>query len=106
MRRMFSCAHFHNTRNTGLAKSLAAAVRNEVDVIDASCGGIGGCPFAPNATGIVATEVVYMLERAGFGTGIDLSAMIETARWLEKTLGHDVPSGLLRAGSFPKPAAQ
>lgn len=103
---VFMRVHFHNTRNTGLA-NVAAAVRNEVDVIDASCGGIGGCPFAPNATGNVATEdVVYMLERAGFETGIDLSAMIETARWLEKTLGHDVPSGLLRAGSFPKPAAQ
>lgn len=88
-------AHFHNTRNTGLA-NVAAAVRAGVDVIDASCGGIGGCPFAPNATGNVATEdVVYMLERAGFETGIDLKAMIETAQWLQTTLGHKVPSALL-----------
>lgn len=93
--------HFHDTRNTGLA-NVAAAVRAGVDVVDASCGGIGGCPFAPAATGNVATEdVVYMLERAGFETGLDLSKLIETANWLETVLGHKVSSSLVRAGGFP-----
>lgn len=93
--------HFHDTRNTGLA-NVAAAVKAGVDVIDASCGGIGGCPFAPAATGNVATEdVVYMLERAGFETGLDLSKLIETANWLEGVLGHPVSSSLTRAGRFP-----
>ncbi|TRO92678.1 hydroxymethylglutaryl-CoA lyase [Glycocaulis profundi] len=94
--------HFHNTRNTALA-NVFAAVEAGVDVIDASAGGIGGCPFAPRATGNVATEdVVYMLERAGFATGIDLDRMIETARWLEETaLKHPIQSGLAKAGPFP-----
>lgn len=96
--------HFHNTRNTAMA-NIYAAVENGVDVIDASCGGIGGCPFAPAATGNVATEdVVYMLHRAGFETGIDLDRMIETAKWLETDgLKHPVDSALSRAGGFPKP---
>jgi len=94
-------AHFHDTRGAGLA-NVAAAVEMGIDVIDASCGGIGGCPFAPAATGNVATEdVVYMLHRAGFDTGIDLAAMIETAKWLEGVLGHPVSSSLSRAGMFP-----
>lgn len=94
--------HFHNTRNTALA-NIFAAVEAGVDVIDASCGGIGGCPFAPAATGNVATEdVVYMLHRAGFETGIDLEKMIETARWLETDgLKHKVESMLSKAGGFP-----
>lgn len=93
--------HFHDTRGAGLA-NVAAAVEAGVDVIDASCGGIGGCPFAPAATGNVATEdVVYMLERAGFETGLDLSKLIETAKWLETALGHPVSSSLSRAGGFP-----
>lgn len=93
--------HFHNTRNTALA-NIFAAVEAGVDVIDASCGGIGGCPFAPKATGNVATEdVVYMLERAGLETGVDLDAMIATARWLEGALGHDIASMLSKAGGFP-----
>ena len=93
--------HFHDTRGAGLA-NVAAAVEAGVDVIDASCGGIGGCPFAPAATGNVATEdVVYMLERAGFETGLDLSKLIETAKWLEATLGHPVSSSLSKAGGFP-----
>jgi hydroxymethylglutaryl-CoA lyase len=80
-----------------------AAVEAGVAVIDASCGGIGGCPFAPGATGNVATEdVVWMLERAGFETGIDLGRMIETARWLEGALRHGVSSALSRAGAFPR----
>ena len=93
--------HFHDTRGAGLA-NVAAAVEAGVDVIDASCGGIGGCPFAPAATGNVATEdVVYMLERAGFETGLDLGKLIETANWLESALGHPVSSSLLKAGGFP-----
>lgn len=93
--------HFHDTRGAGLA-NVAAAVEAGVDIIDASCGGIGGCPFAPAATGNVATEdVVYMLERAGFDTGLDLSKLIETAHWLEATLGHPIASSLSRAGPFP-----
>ncbi len=94
--------HFHNTRNTAMA-NIYAAVDNGVDVIDASCGGIGGCPFAPAATGNVATEdVVYMLHRAGFETGIDLDKMIHTAKWLESDgLGHPVDSALSKAGGFP-----
>lgn len=98
---VFLRVHFHDTRNTGLA-NVAAAVRAGVDVVDASCGGIGGCPFAPQATGNVATEdVVYMLERAGFDTGIDLDEMIRTANWLEGVLGHPIASSLTRAGKFP-----
>ena len=93
--------HFHDTRGAGLA-NVAAAVEAGVDVIDASCGGIGGCPFAPAATGNVATEdVVYMLERAGFETGLDLGKLIETANWLEGALGHPVSSSLSKAGGFP-----
>lgn len=93
--------HFHDTRGAALA-NVFAAVEAGIDVIDASCGGIGGCPFAPAATGNVATEdVVFMLERAGFETGIDLGKMIETALWLEPVLGHKVSSSLSKAGSFP-----
>lgn len=93
--------HFHDTRGAALA-NVFAAVEAGVDIIDASCGGIGGCPFAPGATGNVATEdVVWMLHRAGFETGIDLARMIETARWLEGVLGHRVSSALSRAGVFP-----
>lgn len=93
--------HFHDTRGAGLA-NVAAAVEAGVDVIDASCGGIGGCPFAPAATGNVATEdVAYMLERAGFETGLDLGKLIETSKWLETALGHPVSSSLSKAGGFP-----
>lgn len=94
--------HFHNTRNTAIA-NVYAAVEAGVDVIDASCGGIGGCPFAPKATGNVATEdVVYLLDKGGYQTGIDLDAMIKTARWLEETaLKHPVSSALAKAGGFP-----
>jgi hydroxymethylglutaryl-CoA lyase len=96
--------HFHNTRNTGLANAYAS-VEAGVDVLDASCGGIGGCPFAPSATGNIATEdLVYMLERAGIETGLDLSRLIETGRWIGDRLGKDAPSALTRAGPFPIPA--
>ena len=93
--------HFHNTRNTGLA-NVYASLEAGVDVIDASTGGIGGCPFAPDATGNIATEdLVYMLERAGIETGLDLGRLIETARWIGEKLGKAVPSALTRAGVFP-----
>ncbi|MDO1557847.1 hydroxymethylglutaryl-CoA lyase [Brevundimonas sp. 2R-24] len=92
--------HFHDTRNTALANAYAA-IEAGVDVLDASCGGIGGCPFAPGATGNVATEdLVYMLERGGFQTGVDLNAMIETALWIGDRLGRPTPSALSRAGPF------
>ncbi|WP_340692113.1 hydroxymethylglutaryl-CoA lyase [Hyphomonas sp.] len=98
---VFLRMHFHDTRGAALA-NVAAAIDAGVDVIDASCGGIGGCPFAPAATGNVATEdVVYMLERVGFDTGLDLGKLIETAHWLETVLQHPVSSSLSRAGAFP-----
>ena len=96
--------HFHDTRRTGLANAFAG-VEAGVDVLDASCGGIGGCPFAPNATGNIATEdLVYMLERAGFETGLDLDALIAAAHWVGEALGKSAPSALSRAGGFPKTA--
>jgi hydroxymethylglutaryl-CoA lyase len=96
--------HFHDTRNTGLANAYAG-VEAGVDVLDASAGGIGGCPFAPGATGNIATEdLVYMLERAGFSTGYDLDALIDTARWMGERLGRPAPSALSRAGGFPRRA--
>jgi hydroxymethylglutaryl-CoA lyase len=73
-----------------------------VDVLDASIGGIGGCPFAPAATGNIPTEdLLYMLSRAGIDTGVDLARTIATARWLEEQLGRKVPGMLSKAGSFP-----
>lgn len=94
--------HFHDTRNTGLANAYAA-VQAGIDVLDASVGGIGGCPFAPGATGNIATEdLVYMLERGGFQTGYDLAALIETARWIGQAIGRPAPSALSRAGGFPR----
>ena len=94
-------AHFHNTRNTGYANALAAADAG-VEVLDASLGGIGGCPFAPRATGNIATEdLVYALHRSGFDTGVDLAAAIEASTWLGEQLGRDLPAYLPRAGVFP-----
>lgn len=94
--------HFHDTRNTGLANAYAG-VEAGVDVLDASVGGIGGCPFAPGATGNTATEdLVYMLERAGYSTGYDLDALIDTARWIGGLIGRPAPSALSRAGGWPK----
>ena len=94
--------HFHDTRRTGLANAFAAAEAG-VEVLDASCGGIGGCPFAPNATGNIATEdLVYMLHRADFETGYDLEALIQTAHWVGEKLGKPAPSALSRAGPFPR----
>jgi hydroxymethylglutaryl-CoA lyase len=93
--------HFHNTRNTGFANAYAAVVEG-VDVLDASAGGIGGCPFAPKATGNIATDdLVYMLERMGHRTGINLTTLLPTAAFLGEQLGHEVPALLPRAGVFP-----
>jgi hydroxymethylglutaryl-CoA lyase len=94
--------HFHDTRNTGVANAFAG-IEAGVDVLDASVGGIGGCPFAPGATGNVATEdLVYMLERAGLDTGYDLDRLIETARWIGEKIGRPAPSALSRAGGWPR----
>lgn len=96
--------HFHDTRGTGLA-NVVAAVEAGVDALDASIGGIGGCPFAPAATGNIATEdTVWMLERMGVATGIDVDALVEAAHWLEGVLGKRPPGAISRAGVFP-PAA-
>ena len=96
--------HFHNTRNTGLANA-AAAVTAGVTGLDASIGGIGGCPFAPGATGNIPTEdLVYMLHRMGFDTGLDLTALVDVGRWLEEPLGRAVPAAMARAGVFPRAA--
>ena len=94
--------HFHNTRNTGIA-NVWAAVEAGAAIVDASIGGIGGCPFAPAATGNVATEdVMYMLGRSAIEHGLDMDKIIPTAKWLETILGKDVPSMLAKAGHFPK----
>jgi hydroxymethylglutaryl-CoA lyase len=94
-------AHFHNTRNTGMANAYAA-IQCGVRVLDASIGGIGGCPFAPAATGNIATEDLgYMLARMGAAEPLDLASLIETARWLEGKLGHPAAAMLGRAGLFP-----
>jgi len=98
--------HFHNTRNTGLANAFAA-VQAGVRTLDASLGGIGGCPFAPAATGNIPTEdLVYMLQRCGYETGISLADAIATGQWLQQQLGRPVPGMLVKAGDFPKPAIQ
>ena len=99
--RMTLRCHFHNTRNTGIANAWAA-VEAGVDVLDASIGGIGGCPFAPAATGNIPTEdLLYMLERANVQTGVDLGRVMDTARWLEQRFGRRVPGMLTKAGVFP-----
>ena len=98
--------HFHNTRNTGLANAYAAVMEGAV-ALDASTGGIGGCPFAPAATGNIPTEdLVYLLHRAGIATGVDLEALIETTRWLQGPLGRVPPGMLAKAGNFPRSAQQ
>ena len=93
--------HFHNTRNTGLANAQAA-VEAGVTYLDASIGGIGGCPFAPAATGNIPTDdLLYMLERSGVETGVSLEKIIAISRWLETELGRGVPALLPKAGMFP-----
>jgi hydroxymethylglutaryl-CoA lyase len=98
--------HFHNTRNTGLANAQAA-VEAGVTYLDASIGGIGGCPFAPAATGNIPTDdLLYLLDRSGVETGISLERVIDVSRWLEKELGRGVPALLPKAGMFPAGAAR
>lgn len=96
--------HLHNTRNTGLANAVAA-VEAGVRRLDSSIGGVGGCPFAPAATGNIPTEdLVYMLHRMGIETGVDLEALIDTAIWLEQQLEIVAPGMVHKAGGFPKAA--
>lgn len=93
--------HFHNTRNTGLANAWAG-IEAGVKTFDSSFGGVGGCPFAPAATGNIPTEdLVYMFERAGIKTGMNLESSIEAAQYLETALGKTVPGMVMKAGIFP-----
>lgn len=95
-------AHFHDTRGMGLANVLAALAAG-VDRFDASLGGLGGCPFAPGASGNVCTEdMVHMLEAMGFQTGVDLSMLIEAARTLPDIVGHEVPGQVMKAGPYTR----
>jgi isopropylmalate/homocitrate/citramalate synthase len=92
--------HLHNTRNTGIANALVA-VEAGATVLDASVGGVGGCPFAPRATGNICTEdLVYMLHGEGVETGIDLDALVEVAQWLEGMLGRELEGMVYKAGVF------
>jgi hydroxymethylglutaryl-CoA lyase/(R)-citramalyl-CoA lyase len=92
--------HFHDTRNTGIANA-AAAIEAGAAVLDAAVGGTGGCPFAPKATGNIATEdLVYLLHGMGYETGIDLDALIECAQWLSEQLGKELSGQVYRAGNF------
>ncbi len=93
--------HGHNTRNTGYANALAA-LEAGAQVLDASIGGLGGCPYAPRASGNVATEdLVYLLEREGIPTGIDLDALVEISTWLEGVFGRKLEGQVYRAGAWP-----
>jgi len=98
--------HFHNTRNTAVA-NVYVAIQEGVRIFDSSCGGVGGCPFAPAATGNVGTEdILYMIDRMGMETGVDINKIIDTAKWLEGPLAASMPAMLTRAGVFPqKPVA-
>ncbi len=93
--------HFHNTRNTGIANAYAA-IQAGVTSIDASIGGLGGCPFAPAATGNIATEdLVYMLDRGGIDSGVDLSTLMDACSWMNDVVGRQLPAMVSRAGGFP-----
>ncbi len=95
-------AHFHNTRNTGIANAYAA-VQAGVTTLDASVGGLGGCPFAPKATGNIPTDdLIYMLERAGFTTGVSLEEIIAVSRFMEPLVGKPLEAMLPKAGAFPE----
>ena len=90
--------HFHNTRNTGYPNAVAA-LEAGATVLDASVGGLGGCPFAPRATGNIATEdLAYLLEGDGVDTGVDLDALVQVSQWLEGLLGRELPGQVYRAG--------
>jgi (R)-citramalyl-CoA lyase len=92
--------HFHDTRNTGIANA-AAAVEAGATVLDAAVGGTGGCPFAPRATGNIATEdLVYLLHGMGQETGVDLEALIDVAEWMAEKLGKELPGQVYKAGNF------
>ncbi len=92
--------HFHNTRNTGYANAVAA-IEAGATILDSSTGGLGGCPFTPNATGNVATEdLVYLLEGMGIGTGANLEALFEVSRWLSEQMGAELPGLTYKAGGF------
>jgi isopropylmalate/homocitrate/citramalate synthase len=92
--------HMHNTRNTGYANAIAG-LEHGATIFDASVGGLGGCPFAPRATGNIATEdLVYLFENEGVATGIDLDALIGVAEWLAGVMGRDLPGLVQRAGNF------
>ena len=92
--------HLHNTRNTGYANAIAA-LEAGASMLDASIGGIGGCPFAPRATGNIATEdLVYLLHGEGIETGVDLDALVGVAEWLEDVLGRPLEGQVYRAGTF------
>jgi len=92
--------HFHDTRNTGMANAVAA-VESGAMVLDASVGGTGGCPFAPRATGNIATEdLVYLLHGMGYETGVDLEALIACAAWMAEQLGKELPGQVYKAGNF------
>jgi hydroxymethylglutaryl-CoA lyase len=94
-------AHFHDTRNTGIANAYASLLAG-VATLDASIGGIGGCPFAPNASGNIATEdLVYMLNRCEVHHDLEMAALLAGAAWLEPVLGKKLPSTLLKAGDWP-----
>jgi hydroxymethylglutaryl-CoA lyase len=94
-------AHFHNTRNTGLANAWAAAEAG-VATLDSSLGGLGGCPFAPKATGNIPTEdLLYLLSRSGVETGLDLRGAIDAGLWLSEIMGRPLPAMVSRAGAFP-----
>jgi hydroxymethylglutaryl-CoA lyase/(R)-citramalyl-CoA lyase len=93
-------AHLHNTRNTGYANAIAALDAGAT-LLDASCGGLGGCPYAPRATGNIATEdLVFLLEGEGVDTGIDLDAVVAISEWLEGVLGRKLPGYVYRAGAW------
>lgn len=92
--------HLHNTRNAGYANAFAAIDAGATG-LDASVGGVGGCPFAPGAAGNICTEdLVYALHRSGLDTGVDLEALVRCAKWLEMQLGHDLPGAVMRAGTY------
>lgn len=96
--------HFHNTRNTGFANAVAA-LGEDISFLDSSIGGLGGCPFAPAATGNIATEdLCLMLRNMGYETGIDLNALIHVARWVEPFFGRPLPGQVMKAGLFPEVA--
>jgi hydroxymethylglutaryl-CoA lyase len=93
-------AHFHNTRNTGLANAWAAYEAG-AHTLDSSLGGLGGCPFAPKATGNIPTEdLIYLLEKSGVSTGLDIDRLIDTGMWLTSLMGRPLPAMVTRAGNF------